>query len=359
MTGVYQPTEGQIRFRGRVAQRPEAQPDHQDGHRPDVPEHPALPGDDGAGERHGGRGRPPQDQRAERAAAAAAALAGGARRAGSGPRELLDVRRHQGPARTKPARNLLVRRAAAARDRPGTGHPTRRCSAWTSRPPASTRRRRTSLLQLIRRIRDTGVTVLLIEHDMRLVMGVTDRIVVLEFGKKIAEGSPAEVARQSEGDRRVPGGAGRCCLRSTTSPCSTAASRRCTASACTSTRARSSRSSARTAPARPPRCGRSPACGRWPPARIRFDGDDITKLRADLRVIRGICQSPEGRGVFPGMTVRENLEMGAYTRRDTARASRRTWSGCWSCSRGCGSGSSSPAARSPAASSRCSRSAGR
>jgi branched-chain amino acid transport system ATP-binding protein len=52
--------------------------------------------------------------------------------------------------------------------------------------------------------------------------------------------------------------------------------------------------------------------------RIRFDGADITKLRADLRVTRGICQSPEGRGIFPGMTVRENLEMGAYTRRDGA-----------------------------------------
>jgi branched-chain amino acid transport system ATP-binding protein len=50
-----------------------------------------------------------------------------------------------------------------------------------------------SLLTLIRQIRDNGVTVLLIEHDMRLVMGVTDRIVVLEFGKKIAEGSPSEV----------------------------------------------------------------------------------------------------------------------------------------------------------------------
>jgi branched-chain amino acid transport system ATP-binding protein len=49
------------------------------------------------------------------------------------------------------------------------------------------------LLALIRRIRDTGVTVLLIEHDMRLVMGVTDRLVVLEFGKKIAEGSPVQV----------------------------------------------------------------------------------------------------------------------------------------------------------------------
>ncbi|MFC7548536.1 ABC transporter ATP-binding protein [Plantactinospora sp. GCM10030261] len=52
--------------------------------------------------------------------------------------------------------------------------------------------------------------------------------------------------------------------------------------------------------------------------RIRFDGQDITKLRADLRVVRGVSQSPEGRGIFPGMTVLENLEMGAYTRRDKA-----------------------------------------
>jgi branched-chain amino acid transport system ATP-binding protein len=49
---------------------------------------------------------------------------------------------------------------------------------------------------------------------------------------------------------------------------------------------------------------------------IKFAGEDITRLRADLRVLRGICQSPEGRGVFPGMTVQENLDMGAYTRRD-------------------------------------------
>ncbi len=49
------------------------------------------------------------------------------------------------------------------------------------------------LMELIRKVRDEGYTVLLIEHDMRLVMGVTDRIVVLEFGQKIAEGSPAEI----------------------------------------------------------------------------------------------------------------------------------------------------------------------
>ncbi|MGW1061367.1 ABC transporter ATP-binding protein [Micromonospora rubida] len=51
---------------------------------------------------------------------------------------------------------------------------------------------------------------------------------------------------------------------------------------------------------------------------IVFDGTDVTRMRADLRVTRGIGQAPEGRGVFPGMTVLENLEMGAYTRRDKA-----------------------------------------
>jgi len=51
------------------------------------------------------------------------------------------------------------------------------------------------LMRLIRRIRDRGITVVLIEHHMSLVMGISDRIAVLNFGEKIAEGTPAEVSR--------------------------------------------------------------------------------------------------------------------------------------------------------------------
>jgi branched-chain amino acid transport system ATP-binding protein len=50
-----------------------------------------------------------------------------------------------------------------------------------------------SLQQLIRRIRDSGRTVLLIEHDMGVVMDISDHITVLDFGQKIAEGLPREV----------------------------------------------------------------------------------------------------------------------------------------------------------------------
>ena len=51
------------------------------------------------------------------------------------------------------------------------------------------------LMGLIRKIRDRGITVMLIEHHMSLVMGISDRIVVLNFGVKIAEGTPAEISR--------------------------------------------------------------------------------------------------------------------------------------------------------------------
>jgi branched-chain amino acid transport system ATP-binding protein len=62
--------------------------------------------------------------------------------------------------------------------------------------------------------------------------------------------------------------------------------------------------------------------GLTPPAAgtITFDGDDITGAAADHIVTRGIALSPEGRRCFPRMTVRENLDLGAYRRRGPAVA---------------------------------------
>ncbi|MBV8171826.1 MAG: ABC transporter ATP-binding protein [Candidatus Eremiobacteraeota bacterium] len=51
------------------------------------------------------------------------------------------------------------------------------------------------LMALVRAIRDRGVTVVLIEHDMKLVMGISDRVTVLDYGEKISEGDPQSVRR--------------------------------------------------------------------------------------------------------------------------------------------------------------------
>ncbi len=53
---------------------------------------------------------------------------------------------------------------------------------------------------------------------------------------------------------------------------------------------------------------------------VIFDGQDLSKVKAHLRVLAGIVQAPEGRGVFPGMTVQENLDMGCYARKFESKA---------------------------------------
>ncbi len=116
----------------------------------------------------------------------------GARRAASTARDLLEFVGHRAPCQHRRPQPEL-RRAAPAGDRPGARRPNPLLLCLDEPAAGFNPAEKQELLELIRRIRDTGVTVLLIEHDMRLVMGVCDRLVVLEFGKKIAEGLPAEV----------------------------------------------------------------------------------------------------------------------------------------------------------------------
>ena len=58
---------------------------------------------------------------------------------------------------------------------------------------------KTAVMGLIRRIREQGVTILLVEHDMRLVMGISDQVIVLHHGRVIARGTPSEI----QGDPQV------------------------------------------------------------------------------------------------------------------------------------------------------------
>ena len=76
--------------------------------------------------------------------------------------------------------------------------------------PAETR----EVLQLLSRLRQSGLTVIYVEHDMRAIMGVCDRIVVLNHGQKLAEGTPREIQENEQVveaylGRRTPGGARR------------------------------------------------------------------------------------------------------------------------------------------------------
>jgi branched-chain amino acid transport system ATP-binding protein len=55
-----------------------------------------------------------------------------------------------------------------------------------------------TLIKMILEIRNQGITMMVVEHHMRVIMGISDRVTVINFGKKIAEGSPTEVANNKE-----------------------------------------------------------------------------------------------------------------------------------------------------------------
>ena len=72
----------------------------------------------------------------------------------------------------------------------GRWPPIRCCCCSTSRPPACATREKQALSELLRALRAEGLSILLVEHDMDFVMRLVDRLVVMDFGEKIAEGLP-------------------------------------------------------------------------------------------------------------------------------------------------------------------------
>jgi len=144
-----------------------------------------------------------------------------------------------------------------------------------------------ALAETIKKIRDAGYTILLIEHDMSLIMGVSDRVVVLDlrleikdlhvhYGKIEAIKGVSIVVNEGEIVTLIgANGAGKTTMLKTIS-------------------------------------GLRPVTS----GEILFNGEDISKMPAHKRADLGLSQAPEGRGIFVGMSVLENLEMGKYNRKD-------------------------------------------
>jgi len=159
------------------------------------------------------------------------------------------------------------------------------------------------LIALIRTIRDRQVTVLLIEHHMRVVMGISDRIVVLHFGRPIAEGAPGSGTGPVllELDDLHAGYGGITALRGVNLRVhageivaligANGAGKTTTLMCCSGIT--------------PMRSGR-----------LTFSGREISREPAHRIVAMGLAHVPEGRRIFAQLTVQENLMLGAYSRRD-------------------------------------------
>jgi branched-chain amino acid transport system permease protein len=195
--------------------------------------------------------------------------------------------------------------------------------------------------ELIKALNRDGLTVLLIDHDMRLVMGVCHRIAVLNFGRKIAEGTPAEVSADEEvviaylGSKtereRAEKPATRVTLPDSAAPhLLEARDLVVNYGSIAAVRGVSFHVGAGETVALIGANGAGKSTilntlsGILRPASgsIVFDGLDLAGAPTDRIVARGLVQVPEGREILARLTVRENLELATWCRRDKPAAHR-------------------------------------
>jgi ABC-type branched-subunit amino acid transport system ATPase component len=208
---------------------------------------------------------------------------------------------------------------------------------------------------LIERLNSDGLTILLIDHDMRLVMGVCKRVAVLNFGRKIADGTPQEVSTDAGvikaylgtgGEAEVSSAPGASGVDETAEVIETAAALKARAEpqsailevrdlsvsygAVNAVRGASLRVAVREVVALigANGAGKSTILNalsgliRPDSGTATFDGLDLTAAKPSAIVRHGLVQVPEGRDILARQTVLENLELATWARRDRAAAAK-------------------------------------